>query len=146
MSTPSSTTFKSFAVVGGLSKGPIGAGIGVFFAKALKKEGAEVKVLTRASSVRSSSLPSCSVRTAFLSRLTPFPSFFSPQINTPAAKKLTALGIAIVEVDNDSPSSLVSALQGVDVILSSVAGGGFAAQVPLAAAGKEAGVKLFIPR
>jgi len=60
MSIPS-INFKSFAVVGGLSKGPIGGGIGVFFAKALKKKGAEVKMLTRASSVSlfpSSSLPS----------------------------------------------------------------------------------------
>ncbi|KAL7414113.1 hypothetical protein BDY24DRAFT_387670 [Mrakia frigida] len=111
-----SANFKLFAVAGGLSKGPIGGGIGLFFAKALRKEGVEVKMLTRASSIES-----------------------------PAVHELAALGIPIVEVDYDSPSSLASALSGVDVVISGLAGGGFAAQIPLAQAAKEAGVKLFVP-
>lgn len=62
------------------------------------------------------------------------------------AKELSALGIKIVEVDYNSPSSLAFALEGIDVVLSTLAGEGWAAQLPLALAGKKAGVQLFVPR
>ncbi|KAL7413964.1 hypothetical protein BDY24DRAFT_386988 [Mrakia frigida] len=113
----SSSTFKTIAVAGGLSsQGPISASLGGFIAKALVKEGANVVVLGRASAVESL-----------------------------AAKELIALGVTVKEVDYDSPSSLAAALEGVEVVVSTLAGPGFGAQVPLAEASKAAGVQLFVP-
>jgi len=68
------------------------------------------------------------------------------QVGSDVAKELAALGVIVVEVDYDSPSSLASALTGVEVVVSTLAGAGFAAQIPLALAAKETGVQLFVPR
>ena len=67
------------------------------------------------------------------------------QIDSPAAVELAALGATITEVDYASPASLAKALEGVDVVISTLAGAGFGAQVPLADAAKAAGVQLFLP-
>lgn len=60
--------------------------------------------------------------------------------------ELRAKGAQIAVVDYSDPSSVKSALQGVDIVVSALAGGGFGFQTVLADAGKAAGVKLFVPR
>lgn len=67
-------------------------------------------------------------------------------MNSQAAKELKASGANIVEVDYEDPSSLEKALQGIEVVISALAGAGFEQQLPLAKASKKAGVKLFVPR
>lgn len=52
--------------------------------------------------------------------------------------------VEVVEVDYESPLSLASALRGVEVVISTLAGPGFAAQPALADADKAEGVKLFV--
>jgi len=54
-------------------------------------------------------------------------------------------GATVVAVDYADPSSLVKALAGVEVVISALAAGGFAAQPALADAAKAAGAKLFVP-
>lgn len=67
-------------------------------------------------------------------------------MTSPAAKEFAALGAKIVSVDYSDHASLVSALKGVEVVISTLAGPGFASQLPLAKAAKEAGVQLLVPR
>ena len=59
--------------------------------------------------------------------------------------KASSVGIPERVVDYASQSSLVEALKGVDVVISTVNGAGFNAQHVLADASKAAGVKLFVP-
>jgi uncharacterized protein YbjT (DUF2867 family) len=66
-------------------------------------------------------------------------------MDSPAAKELSSLGAIIAEVDYEKPATLVKALEGVDVVISTLAVSGFNAQVPLAEAAKKAGVQLFVP-
>jgi len=137
----SSSLFKTIAVAGGLTaSGPSSASLGSYVARALIKSGANVIVLGRASAV-SSTFPSL-----LLSRLREL-TFISPrsQVGSSVAKELASLGATIRSVDYDSPSSLATALEGVEVVISTLAGGGVAAQVPLAEASKAAGVQLFVP-
>lgn len=54
-------------------------------------------------------------------------------------------GAKVVSVDYASESSLVSAVSNVEVVISTLSGGGFAVQPALAQASKKAGVKLFVP-
>ncbi|KZO93426.1 NAD-binding protein [Calocera viscosa TUFC12733] len=58
---------------------------------------------------------------------------------------LTAKGAVPIVVDYDSPSSLQSALQGIDAVISTLGGAALAVQEPLGDAAKAAGVKLFVP-
>ncbi|KZO93430.1 NAD-P-binding protein [Calocera viscosa TUFC12733] len=61
---------------------------------------------------------------------------------------LAAKGVEPIVVDYNSPDALWSALQGVDVVISTVAGRSgpvLTVQEPLAEAAKAAGVKLFVP-
>lgn len=67
-------------------------------------------------------------------------------MTSPAAKEFAALGAKTVSVDYDNHASLVEALKGVEVVISTLAGPGFGSQLPLAKASKEAGVQLFVPR
>jgi uncharacterized protein YbjT (DUF2867 family) len=57
----------------------------------------------------------------------------------------TKLGVPSVQVDYASPTSLSSALKGVDVLISTLGIFGLGLQGSLAEAAKEAGVKLFVP-
>ncbi|KAI0347204.1 NAD-P-binding protein [Trametopsis cervina] len=54
-------------------------------------------------------------------------------------------GVEVVTVDYSDPSSLETALSGVDVVISTVGGKGLQEQFPLARAAAKAGVKLFAP-
>ncbi|KAH7099443.1 NAD(P)-binding protein [Auriculariales sp. MPI-PUGE-AT-0066] len=49
------------------------------------------------------------------------------------------------QVDYSSEASLLKALEGIEAVVSVLAGAGFAVQTPLADAAKKAGVKLFVP-
>ncbi|KZT54960.1 NAD(P)-binding protein [Calocera cornea HHB12733] len=57
----------------------------------------------------------------------------------------TKLGVKSVQVDYEDKASLVSALTGVDVVVSTVGIFGLGLQPSIAHAAKEAGVKLFVP-
>ncbi|KZV89053.1 NAD(P)-binding protein [Exidia glandulosa HHB12029] len=59
--------------------------------------------------------------------------------------KDTVEGLEVRTVDYSDKTSLVEALRGVDVLVSTLSGGGYATQPALADAAKEAGVKLFAP-
>ncbi|KDQ62723.1 hypothetical protein JAAARDRAFT_190011 [Jaapia argillacea MUCL 33604] len=59
--------------------------------------------------------------------------------------ELAKQGAKIAIVDYASPSSLASALAGIDVVASAVSGEALGAQVLLAEEAKKAGVKLFVP-
>ncbi|KAK4704556.1 hypothetical protein P7C70_g1660, partial [Phenoliferia sp. Uapishka_3] len=61
-----------------------------------------------------------------------------------ASSKVPA-NVTVKQVDYTSPGSLISALKGVDVVISTLSGEGFAAQTPLADAAKAAGTQLFVP-
>ncbi|KAH7100497.1 NAD(P)-binding protein [Auriculariales sp. MPI-PUGE-AT-0066] len=54
-------------------------------------------------------------------------------------------GVTVCVVDYGNASSLKAALNGIEVVVSCLAGGGFAVQAALADAAKAAGVKLFVP-
>ncbi|KZO98445.1 NAD-binding protein [Calocera viscosa TUFC12733] len=58
---------------------------------------------------------------------------------------LAAKGAEVIVVDYTSPSSLQSALQGIDVVISTLSHLGLTAQESLANASKAVGVKLFVP-
>ncbi|KZT55912.1 NAD(P)-binding protein [Calocera cornea HHB12733] len=58
---------------------------------------------------------------------------------------LVAKGAESIVVDYTSPSSLQSALKGIDVVISTLGGFALSAQEPLGDAAKAAGVKLFVP-
>jgi uncharacterized protein YbjT (DUF2867 family) len=62
------------------------------------------------------------------------------------ATALEALGASIVTVDYDKPETLVSALEGVEVLVSAFGSGAIASQQPLVGAAAKAGVALFVPR
>ena len=66
-------------------------------------------------------------------------------MDSSAAKELSALGAQIIEVDYEDASTPLVALEGVDVVISTLAGPGFGAQPALADAAGTAGVKLFVP-
>lgn len=55
------------------------------------------------------------------------------------------LEVRTTRTDYSDKARLVDALGGVDVLVSTLSGGGYAAQPALADAAKEAGVKLFAP-
>jgi hypothetical protein len=113
----SANKFTRFAVAGGVGgEPPASAGMGNAISRALLKQGASVKVLARGSSATSD-----------------------------AANRLKEAGALIVPVDYKAHDSLVAALEGVDVVISALSGGGFPLQDELAKAAKEAGVKLFVP-
>lgn len=57
----------------------------------------------------------------------------------------TVAGATTHEVDYESVESLVAALKGVDVVVTTIGAGASSAQVNLAKAAKKAGVKLFLP-
>ncbi|KDQ62725.1 hypothetical protein JAAARDRAFT_190013 [Jaapia argillacea MUCL 33604] len=59
--------------------------------------------------------------------------------------ELAKLGAKIASVDYASPSSVASALAGIDVVVSALGGAALGAQVLLAEEAKKAGVKLFVP-
>ncbi|KAJ7174384.1 isoflavone reductase family protein [Mycena filopes] len=64
----------------------------------------------------------------------------------PAVKALGERGVGIRVVDIEGPKEdLVKALAGVDVLISTIDAGGQLAQLQLATAAKEAGVKRFVP-
>ncbi|KIJ40230.1 hypothetical protein M422DRAFT_32294 [Sphaerobolus stellatus SS14] len=68
-------------------------------------------------------------------------SFAKPELRTAEAQ-----GAELVAVDYDSQSSLINALKGVDVVLSTLRDEGLeTVQLNLVRAAKEAGVKLFVP-
>ncbi|KZO93425.1 NAD-binding protein [Calocera viscosa TUFC12733] len=58
---------------------------------------------------------------------------------------LTAKGAEVIVVDYNVPSSLQSALQGIDVVISTLSWAGYPAQESLGDAAKAVGVKLFVP-
>jgi len=62
-----------------------------------------------------------------------------------ANETLTEKGAEPIMVDYTSPSSLESALKGMDVVISTLGGFALAIQEPLGVAAKAAGVKLFVP-
>jgi hypothetical protein len=51
----------------------------------------------------------------------------------------------LLNSDVENPSSLKNVLRGFDVVVSTLSGGGFGAQVGLVQAAREAGVKRFVP-
>ncbi|KZO94641.1 NAD-binding protein [Calocera viscosa TUFC12733] len=59
--------------------------------------------------------------------------------------ELKEQGAVFKTVDYSSHSNLVAALQGIDVVISSLSGPALSVQIPLADAAKEAGVKHFVP-
>ena len=61
-------------------------------------------------------------------------------------EELKALGAKIVIIDYSKPETLVEQLQGIDILISTLAGPGLVNQLPLAQAAKKANVKLFFPR
>jgi len=64
----------------------------------------------------------------------------------PAVKALAARGVNIRVADIEGPlEDLVKSLAGVDVLISAISAGGQLAQLQLATAAKEAGVKRFVP-
>jgi uncharacterized protein YbjT (DUF2867 family) len=137
----SASKYTKFAVAGGIGgEGPASAGVGNAITRALLKQGASVKVLARGSSVswhrvRGSKQPGPG-------QLTPRRS---TQTTSNAANGLKEAGALVVPVDYKVHESLVTALEGVDVVVSALAGTGFPLQEHLARAAKEAGVKLFVP-
>ena len=54
-------------------------------------------------------------------------------------------GATFRKTDYADKASVAAALSGVEVVVSALSGGGFAAQPALANAAKKAGVKLFVP-
>ncbi|KIJ41708.1 hypothetical protein M422DRAFT_255326 [Sphaerobolus stellatus SS14] len=70
----------------------------------------------------------------------------SRSITKPELQEAASQGAELVTIDYDSQSSLVSALQGVDVVLSTLRDEGLQeAQLNLVRAAKAAGVRLFVP-
>ncbi|KAK4702281.1 hypothetical protein P7C70_g3945, partial [Phenoliferia sp. Uapishka_3] len=53
--------------------------------------------------------------------------------------------IRVKQVDYTHPTSLIPALKGIQVVISTLSGSGFAAQTQLSDSAKHAGVKLFVP-
>ncbi|KDN46571.1 hypothetical protein RSAG8_04224, partial [Rhizoctonia solani AG-8 WAC10335] len=91
--------------------------VGKAFAKELLAQGIDTRILTRPESINSAPL-----------------------------QEFKSKGASLHAVSYDDESSIVKALQGVDVLISTVAGAALvSAQVPLIKAAKAAGVKLFFP-
>ncbi|GAA96412.1 uncharacterized protein L969DRAFT_18679 [Mixia osmundae IAM 14324] len=108
--------YKAFAIAGGInSSGPMSGNLGSFFAKSLLKQGASVTLLVR--------------------------SIGKPEV----AEDLKQRGATIKIIDYNEPESLAEALVGIDVVISTLSGPGFAVQPALAKASKQAGVSLFVP-
>ena len=59
--------------------------------------------------------------------------------------ELLAKGAQVITIDYSSPTSIQSALSGVDVVISTLPNPLLGAQLQLATLGKAAGVKLFVP-
>ncbi|KIJ30354.1 hypothetical protein M422DRAFT_268113 [Sphaerobolus stellatus SS14] len=67
-------------------------------------------------------------------------------VTKPELQEAASQGAELAAVDYDSQTSLINALQGVDVVLSALRDGGLEeVQLNLARAAKAAGVKLFVP-
>ncbi|GAB1520367.1 hypothetical protein RhiTH_003442 [Rhizoctonia solani] len=91
--------------------------VGKAFAQEFLKQGLELRILTRADSINSAPL-----------------------------QEFKSQGASLHAVSYDDEASLTKALEGVDVVVSTVAGTALvSAQVPLIHAAKAAGVKLFFP-
>ncbi|CAE6429968.1 unnamed protein product [Rhizoctonia solani] len=91
--------------------------VGKAFAKEFLNQGIDLRILTRAESINSAPL-----------------------------QEFKSKGASLHAISYDDEASIVKALQGVDVLVSTVAGGALvSAQVPLISAAKTAGVKLFFP-
>jgi uncharacterized protein YbjT (DUF2867 family) len=127
-------SFKTFAVAGGLGgETQFSAALGPEIVKALVANGGQVKVLARDGVL-------CVVMASG-----------GADAGAGSAKKssataLEALGASIVTVDYDKPETLVSALDGVEVLVSAFGSGAIASQQPLVGAAAKAGVALFVPR
>ncbi|KAA1474793.1 NAD-P-binding protein [Dentipellis sp. KUC8613] len=63
----------------------------------------------------------------------------------PTAEALAKKGAKVAAVDYASKDALISALSGVDVVISTFSGAAFDAQESVAVAAKAAGVRLFVP-
>ncbi|EJU01287.1 NADP-binding protein [Dacryopinax primogenitus] len=57
---------------------------------------------------------------------------------------LKAQGIVFKTIDYSDPAGLLASLQGIDVVISAISGGGLLAQISLADAAKAAGIKHFV--
>lgn len=132
------SSYKSFAVAGGLGGGkPGSANIGNLIVKNLVKvPGVNVKVLARPESVSSSGTSSHD------------PDLTSSfQVNSPAAKELIKLGVTVVSVDYSDQAKVVDALKDSEVLISTLNTAAIAVQSALvdAVATGKTGVKLFVP-
>ena len=58
---------------------------------------------------------------------------------------MTVKGVEVRAVDYESPSSIASAVTGVDVVISTVGTAGLKNQIHIVTGAKQAGVKLFVP-
>ncbi|KAG8729329.1 hypothetical protein FRC11_009022, partial [Ceratobasidium sp. 423] len=91
--------------------------VGKAFAKEFLNQGIDLRILTRPDSINSAPL-----------------------------QEFKSKGASLHAISYDDEASIVNALQGVDVLVSTVAGAALvSAQVPLIKAAKAAGVKLFFP-
>jgi saccharopine dehydrogenase-like NADP-dependent oxidoreductase len=125
--TPIMSEYKSFAVAGA---GLIGAPI----AKELVRSGAKTRVLTRAGSSKS-----------FEKGVEVREVNYEDEVRTYCAQAQPASSW-LRDVDSSlSQASLVDGLKGIDVVVSTLSGAGFAVQPALAKAASKAGVKLFVP-
>lgn len=68
-----------------------------------------------------------------------------PRLKPLRAAQLQSKGVKISVIDYKDPASLKQALEGVEVVVSTLAGGGLPLQHALADGAKAAGVKLFVP-
>ncbi|KAF9229700.1 NAD(P)-binding protein [Gyrodon lividus] len=68
-------------------------------------------------------------------------------LTRPSSNKVLPEGVKSVQVDYTDVSTVTATLEehSVDVLISTLGGDGFAAQIPLADAAKAAGVKLYVP-
>ncbi|KIJ68788.1 hypothetical protein HYDPIDRAFT_107039 [Hydnomerulius pinastri MD-312] len=68
-------------------------------------------------------------------------------LTRPTSTKILPDGVKVVPVDYTDVSAVTAVLRehSIDVLISTLSGDGFAAQIPLADASKAAGVKLFVP-
>lgn len=82
-----------------------------------------------------------------LTAFNPVPDFRDTQAaSTENGKELVAAGVKLETVNYDEPSTVESALRGVDVVVSTLSGPGIPVQSKLIDAAKKVGVKLFVPR
>ena len=71
--------------------------------------------------------------------------YLIPQKEKPELKALSSKGVDVISVDYSSQQSIIDALKGTEVVLSTLRDDGLDIQANVIRAAKDAGVKLFVP-